>query len=54
MTLYAHFGGGHWYEWPIYFAPFLLILVFVLVEGRRAKRAQASKDVNDDGKDNDD
>ena len=53
MTVLAHLGGGHWYEWPIYFAPFICILVFVLIENRRAKRAEALKESDNDGKDSD-
>ena len=36
----AHLGGGHWYEWGIYFAPLLVIFLTIVLERRRYRRQE--------------
>jgi hypothetical protein len=35
----AHLGGGHWYEWLIYFTPLLVIIAMLALEMQRQKRS---------------
>lgn len=49
MTVFAHIGGGHWYELVIYFLPLLLIVATLGFESWRQRRRASNEQSGSDG-----
>lgn len=40
----AHFGGGHWWEYAIYFTPLLVVALTIALESWRHRRQSKRAD----------
>ena len=48
MTVVAHFGGGHWWEYALYLAPMMVVIGSLIYENRKARLKEAARKENGD------